>query len=268
MQAVLELAVDIHRIGRPGTPTTAMAQHFFAEPGADAHHVYVGACHDGCAAVFLLHLDATSGRLSAPQDDGEPLEPAAAVGERGAPWVTAHPSGSHAYTCVRDGEQNYIAGWTIDGVTGRLTPAQPHARADTELKSSPHCSVSPCGRLLVASAMSGGGAVAYALGPEGELPAAPTDVLKMHGGGSGVNPKRSTANLCHSAQMAMGGRHVLVPDLGADKVWSLALNADSSSNTKAGPSSPRHRCLAIASPPFEAAGGAGPRHLATHPNSK
>ena len=74
------------------------------------------------------------------------------------------------------------------------------------------------------------------------------------GGGSGANPKRSTQHFAHSAQMAVGGKHVLVPDLGADKLWSLALNTADGSMSEA---------ASWAAPP-----GSGPRHLAAHPNGR
>ena len=59
----------------------------------------------------------------------------------------------------------------------------------------------------------------------------------------------------HSAQMTMDGRHVLVPDLGADKVWAFSL----------GPGGTMRPCAA---PFWQAEGGYGPRHMAAHPNGR
>ena len=47
-----------------------MAQHFYLSDPAAAHHVYVGAVHEGSPAIFRLTMDAGSGLLQAPSGAG------------------------------------------------------------------------------------------------------------------------------------------------------------------------------------------------------
>eukprot|EP01050_Picozoa_sp_SAG11_P012794 SAG11_NODE_1447_length_4888_cov_2.819795_1_plen_407_part_00 len=235
-----------------------MAQHFYLAERADAHHVYVGAADpDGRSAIYKLHF--AGGRLQWP----DPLlvsaaeasfhGPAAVVTEAGAGWIALSPSGRNLYLSVREGaepEHNYIGCYSINPFTGELTAA---GKQQTVLPGSPHASVDPSGRMLVSSQMAGGGITSFPIDADGVLqPAA--SVIQLQGGGSGANLRRSTQNFAHSAQMAVGGKHVLVPDLGADKLWCYAL--DSAAGT-----------VSLAScwiaPP-----GSGPRHLAAHPNGK
>jgi hypothetical protein len=62
--------------------------------------------------------------------------------------------------------------------------------------------------------------------------------------------------MAHSAQMTMDGRHVLCPDIGADKLWFFTLLPGG----RIAPTSPRSH--------IKLPGGSGPRHLAAHPNGR
>jgi 6-phosphogluconolactonase len=235
-----------------------MAQHFYLAEPACAHHVYVGAADtDGNTAIFRCSF--AGGVLT--RDDADDAAAAwapAAVreGDKGAGWISAAPSGDSLYVSVRGGpepEQHYVAHYAIDRKDGALTEA---STQQTVLLGSPHCSVDPSGRMLVSSQMKGGGVTSFPLAADGALQPAAT-VLPLEGGGSGANPKRSTQHFCHSAQMAVGGSHVFVPDLGADKLWSFALHPESGTMS---PATPADHWVA---PP-----GSGPRHLACHPNGE
>ena len=250
---------------RPGR-ALGMAQHFYLSEAARAHHVYVGGTDsEGHSAVFRCSF--AGGVLTrpdhAPQEDspgtapsGAEWRPVAVSAERGAGWLAVSPSGANLYMCVRGGpnpEQNHIVQYAIDRTTGAMTAK---STENTVLPGSPHCSVDPSGRMLVSSQMKGGGVTSFPLGANGALQPAAT-VLAIEGGGSGANPKRSTQHFCHSAQMAVGGGHVLVPDLGADKLWSFMLHPES------GTLSP-----AVPVDHWVSAPGSGPRHLCAHPNGK
>ena len=208
--------------------------------------------------MYCLEMDAATGKLHG--ESGWRSTPAATF-PGGGPWCTPSPSGANLYVSVRAGEEeqlNYIAALAVDAVSGAL---QPVGKSTTVLPGSPHCSVSPDGKTLVSSMMSGG-AASFAVQQGGSLsPAA--SVIKFPGGGSGVRMKPTFAAgymlqdrcLGHSAQMMKDGKHVLVPDLGADKVWAFSI----------GPDSTIQPC---AIPFWQARGGSGPRHMATHPNGK
>ena len=242
-----------------------MAQNFYAGADAPTHHVFIGAGAAGDpasgkgGAVYRMEMDAATGKMhGAP---GWRSEPAASF-PGGGPWCTPSPCGRHLYIAVRAGEgtaMNYIAAFSIDPSSGALRPL---GTSTTVLPGAPHCSVAPSGDTLACSMMAGGGAASFAVRSDGTLGPAAT-VIELPGGGSGVRMKPTFAdgyllqdqNMGHSAQMTMDGGHVLVPDIGADKVWAFAL----------GPNGTLEPC---ATPFWRAHPGAGPRHLCCHPNGK
>lgn len=211
-----------------------MAQMFYlSEPPALAHHVYVGGTHDGAGALHLLRMDAATGELR------RAAGPPAAVLKGGGPWFALSPSGSSLYVSIRNGEgsvNNYCEAYAIAGDTGALTLLN---QASTVLDGSAHCSVSPDGRSLVASMMSGGGAASFAIHPtDGSLEGgAAASVVEFPGGGSFSRMIRpgepeglswsgyllQDKCMAHSAQMTMDGEHVVCPDIGADKLWIFDL---------------------------------------------
>ena len=236
----------------------AMAQNFYlSEAPAAAHHVYVGAVHEGSPAIFRLLMDAASGQLRSPGVGGAP-ELVAVVPEdagMGGPWIAVHPSGSHLYASIRDGgpdpAHNYVACFRIEPMTGELVP---QGNESTILPGSPHGSVDPTGSMLVASLMSGG-VCSFALS-DGVVSGPPQSVIELPGGGSNVCVLRiqpaQTINQGHSAQLTMDGR-VVVPDVGADKLWTFDLDTASATLQPA------------PVPSWTAPPGSGPRHFAVHP---
>ena len=74
--------------------------------------------------------------------------------------------------------------------------------------------------------------------------------------GSGPNPKRQAESHAHGAVVTPDNRHVLINDLGTDRIMIYKLNAATAEMT---PNDP---------PFFHAAPGSGPRHTTFHPNGK
>ena len=230
-----------------------MAQHFYLAPPAGipaAYHVFLGArTADGAGAIYRALISA-GGVLTQPQP-----EACAVFEEPGAPWCAVSPRGDHLYVPVRQGsepEHNYVAGFGVDPSSGALAVLN---RQTTVLPGSPHCVVDPTARMVICSHMSGAGVSVLPLDADGALQ--PATATKLEGGGSGVNRGGGQDQpFAHSVQMAMGGRHVLVPDRGADKVWCFCVDPGTPSLSPA------------ACPAWAAAPGSGPRHLAAHPNGR
>ena len=156
----------------------AMAQMFYLASPATEHWVYVGGTHEGAGALHCLKMDAATGALSKPR-------PVATL-PGGGPWFALSPSGRSLYASVRAGEgpeNNYCAAFAIDRRSGQLDSL---GQASTVLPGSAHCSVSPSGRHLVASMMTGGGAASFALAPGGEIEGGAQSVIPFPGGGSFV----------------------------------------------------------------------------------
>lgn len=112
-----------------------------------------------------------------------------------------------------------------------------------------HVSVAPDGRHVFVANYGGGSAACLPVNPKGELEPA-SDVVTFSG--SGPNARRQEKP--HGHGVTSDGRFVYVCDLGTDKVWSFTLEEG-----KLVPTSP----AAGQTPP-----GAGPRHLALHPNGR
>lgn len=171
-------ACDCDGGARDAPREVAMAQMFYLASPATEHWVYVGGTHEGAGALHCLKMDAATGALSKPR-------PVATL-PGGGPWFALSPSGRSLYASVRAGkgpENNYCAAFAIDRRSGQLDSL---GQASTVLPGSAHCSVSPSGRHLVASMMTGGGAASFALAPGGEIEGGAQSVIPFPGGGSFV----------------------------------------------------------------------------------
>eukprot|EP01052_Picozoa_sp_SAG31_P048583 SAG31_NODE_10227_length_1168_cov_0.697848_1_plen_343_part_10 len=177
----------------------------------------------------------------------------------GGPWFAVHPSGHFLYASIRDGgtdpAHNYVVSYSIDRSSGKLSAL---GSESTVMPGSPHCVVDPSGSMVIASMMSGG-VCCFGVAEDGRLSGPANSLVALKGGGSNVCKLRiapaQTINQGHSAQLTMDGR-VVVPDVGADKVWTFDLNSANATLTHASEQS------------WTAPPGSGPRHLAAHPNGR
>jgi 6-phosphogluconolactonase len=109
------------------------------------------------------------------------------------------------------------------------------------------------GRCLLVANYAGGSVASLPINQDGSLGEM---VSFFQHEGSSVNPKRQAGPHAHSANVDPANRFALFCDLGLDKVMVYKLDAASAK-------------LTPSQPPFAATKpGAGPRHLALHPNGK
>ncbi|WP_285749243.1 lactonase family protein [Lentzea sp. NBRC 105346] len=113
-----------------------------------------------------------------------------------------------------------------------------------------HLAIDPSGRFLVTADYSSGSLSVFPIRPDGGL-GARTHLVKHKG--SGPDPDRQKGPHAHQVVFDPHGKHLLAVDLGADAVFSYTLSAQGKltlvNTAKLKP-------------------GAGPRHLAFHPNGK
>lgn len=127
-------------------------------------------------------------------------------------------------------------------------------RQPSEGRNPAHVSVDPTGRFVMAANYSSGNVVVMPVQRNGQL-SAPSDVA-THTGALGPNTGRQEAAHAHMILPDLSGRFVLANDLGLDKTFLYRLNG-SDGKLRAG------------DPEFlTAVPGAGPRHLAFHPNGR
>lgn len=187
---------------------------------------------DGSRGIATVRLDGTTGVLSAPTLAAETPDPA---------WITLSPDRQFLYAIHPSAAQ--AVGYAVDPSTHALTPLP--AAPSPPAQPPSHLAVDATGRTLLAANYREGFVAAIPLRPDGTL-GAPT---KIQHTGRGPDPKRQHTPHPHSVTVAPDNRHVIVCDLGLDKIFSYALD-------------PATARLAPAAAPFVAtAPGSGPRHF-------
>ena len=116
-----------------------------------------------------------------------------------------------------------------------------------------HLTVDHGGRNVLVANYGGGSVAVLPIGPDGALK--PASAFIQHSGSS-VNPDRQKEPHAHSVNVDAGDRFAYVADLGLDKIMIYRLDAAKGS-------------LVANDPPFVSTQpGAGPRHLAIHPQGR
>jgi 6-phosphogluconolactonase len=184
--------------------------------------------------IYCAWLDRASGRVG-------PVELAAPATDPA--WLTQSPDGRFLYA-IHASPGQAIA-FRIDGTTGRLTPLPGDPAASTVNPPS-HLAVDANGRTLLAANYRDGYVSRMAIRADGTT--GPAAFIRHEG--RGPHPTRQDRPHPHSVTVSPDNRHVLVADLGLDRVYTYALDDDPTA-------------LTPAQPPFVAtAAGAGPRHSA------
>ena len=206
----------------------------------NAARVYIANSGDDDYGITVAELDYAAGRLHISQQ-------VTAISE--CHYLALHPNRKVLYATTMDGEVEVVA-FAIDQINGHLS----------KLNSQPAAGTSPCYILVEASqknvlmvnytvAGKRGNIRVYPIGADGRLQS--HSEMIEHDGRS-VNPDRQGESHPHMILTTHDNRFALVPDLGADKIYVYALN------TAQGKLS-LHTTLDLPA-------GAGPRHLAFHPD--
>lgn len=208
---------------------------------ASSHLIFLGTYTRNTASkgIYAIRLDGETGALSAPTIAAEASNPA---------WITFSPDRKRLYAIHESAA--LAAGYTVDATNGKLTPLPAAPAAPANPPS--HLAVDATGRTLLAANYRDGYVAALPIGPDGTL-GAPNFVRHS---GRGVNPERQEKPHVHSVTLSPDNRHVVVCDLGLDKVFSYALD-------------PATAQLTPAAAPFATTEpGSGPRHFKFSPDGK
>jgi 6-phosphogluconolactonase len=212
---------------------------------ANTSLLYVGAyTARGSKGIYIFGFDETAGAL-------EPLGLAAELPN--PTFLCVHPNGRFLYAVseVRefgDRRNGAIYAFATERDTGALTPlnAQPSGGA-----GPCHVSIDRTGRLALAANYASGSVVALRVAADGRLGPA-TATLQHHG--HSVHPERQTAPHAHSITPSPDNGFALAADLGIDRILVYRIDPESG------------RLWANDPPSAPVKPGAGPRHLAFHPN--
>lgn len=218
--------------------------HFLQARGpAEMLTLYVGTYTDGDSeGIYRCHMDADTGDLEIIEATGGIANPS---------FLAFHPDRTHLYavsetTSFEDGPGGGVFAYAVDAAGGGLRSLN----AKPSRGGAPcYVSVTPDGRFVLVANYVGGNVAILPVQPDGSLGEA-TDVEQHEG--SGPNEERQEAPHAHCILPDPSGRFACAVDLGIDRV--IVYRSDDGNLMRASE---------MALQP-----GAGPRHLAFHPNGR
>jgi 6-phosphogluconolactonase (cycloisomerase 2 family) len=146
------------------------------------------------------------------------------------------------------GDESYATAFSLDRNTGFLKVLN---RAETGGKNGVHLAIAPGGRFLVVANYAAGNVAVLPIRADGALADA-VHVIALPGQ-PGPHRFEQTSSHPHHVVFDPGGRSVIVPDKGLDRVFIFRFDAASGKLT------PTEQGAAVAR------AGSGPRHAAFHP---
>lgn len=190
---------------------------------------------EAVAGIYHLTLDDQTGKLS---------QATLAVAQEGAGFLEAHPANPSVLYSTGNG----VTAWRIDrtGAAARLESINSLPTGDG---GAAHVAVDRTGRVLLSAQYGGGSVASYRLNDDGSI--AERVTLLEHNDPSGVVVNRQKTCHPHWVGLSPDNRFVIVPDLGADRVYVHRLDATNGELTRHG---------SVKTPP-----GGGPRHFKFHP---
>ncbi len=214
--------------------------------GAKEYWVYFGTyTGPNSQGIYVSRMDA-SGKLTAPELVATSTNPT---------FLATDPQHSFLYAANEIGNFNgqhagAITAYAVDAATGKLTELNQQSSGGD---GPCHVSVDATGKTVMVANYNGGSVAALPVHPDGSLGPAAT-FIQDHG--SSIHLPNQAGPHGHCILADPSNHFVLVCDLGLDKVLIYKLNADKA-------------LLTPNDPPFAPLKpGAGPRHLAFHPNGK
>ncbi len=207
-------------------------------------HIYYGTGKSGTEdTLFCQAFDAETG------DIGD-LTAVASGPSTGFQTVNADCSILYSICQNADGKGG-VRSYRVDGASGALNLIG----EQFAVGGKPcHVSLDRSEKFLLVASYSDAFITVFPLGEDGEIK--PYSFTQQHQGGSGVNAARQEDAHAHSIYADPSNRYVFVNDLGKDQVVVYRFDSDAGTLEEL-------RELTVDTAP-----GAGPRHLAFHPNGR
>jgi 6-phosphogluconolactonase len=210
--------------------------------------VYVGTYTNKTASkgIYAYLFDPVIGKLTALGVAAESEDPS---------FLAVHPSGKYLYSVNEidhfGGQKSgAVSSFAIDSKNGKLSLLN---QASTQGAGPCYISLDKTGKFVLVANYDGGSIAVFPIREDGSL--APASAFVQHSGSS-VDKERQEGPHAHWIGTSPDNRFALAADLGLDEI--LVYRFNSAKGT-----------LAPDTPPFAKLNpGAGPRHLAFHPNGK
>jgi len=196
--------------------------------------------------IYAYTFDPGTGKLTSLGVAAESEDPS---------FLAVNPSGKYLYAVNEvdhfGGQKTgAVSAFSIDLKTGKLTLLN---QAPTQGAGPCHLSLDKTGKYVLVANYDGGSVAVFPIREDGTL--APASSFIQHSG-SGVNKERQEGPHAHWIGTSPDNRLALAADLGLDEVLIYRFNAAKGTLT---PNNP---------PDAKLNPGAGPRHVAFHPNGK
>ncbi len=210
--------------------------------------VYVGTYTNKTESkgIYAYRFDPGVGKLTSLGVAAESEDPS---------FLAVHPSGKYVYAVNEIDhfgaqKSGAVSAFSIDPKTGKLTLLN---QAATQGAGPCYISLDKTGKFVLVANYEGGSIAVFPIREHGSL--APNSAFVQHSGSS-VNKERQEGPHAHWIGTTPDNRFAVAADLGLDEILIYRFNAAKGK-------------LALNTPPFAKLNpGAGPRHLAFHPNGK
>jgi len=192
--------------------------------------------------IYAFRYDAATGQLTSLGVAAETTDPS---------FLAVHPNGKYLYAVNEAGKASTVSAFALDKATGHLAL----------LNQLPALGEDPCyisldrsGKFVLVANYSSGSIVVFPIQSDGKL--GEHTALLQDSGPLGPNKERQEGPHAHWIETTRDNRLALIADLGLDEVLIEKFDAT------AGTLKPNQPAFA------KLKAGAGPRHLAVHPNGK
>lgn len=203
----------------------------------------------GGKGIYRARFDAITGQLRNLTVAAETVQPSfLAVGAAGARRMLYAVNEAPDATAA-------VVSFVVDPRTGELREA---GKVPSGTPGPCYVSIDATGHAVFTASYGGGGVSSFRVQPDGTL-AGPVEQVNFHEarfGTDGPQKDRQEGPHPHSATISPDNRFLVVNDLGHDTIVIFAIDADGARLTAGEPSV------------FHTEAGAGPRHVAFHPNGR
>ena len=207
--------------------------------------MYTGTYTTGASkGIYVSRYTPQKGRVTKPvlaADTGNPS------------FLAIHPNHQWLYAVNENGSATVmgsVSAYAIDPKSGKLSLLN---WVSSKGGAPCHLAIDRSGKWLAVANYTSGSVAVLPIAAGGKLGEAAAFVQQS---GSSVNRERQAGPHAHEAVFSPDNRFLLVPDLGADKIFVYRFDAANGSITSNNP------------PSASARPGSGPRHLVFHPNGK